>query len=117
MQLPSYKKKERKKLKICLECGKEFWGHPIAKYCEFHRDIKNRKRRKKVYEAVDIRNQVFQHDFHEPKDIEFNCQLPGCIDKFMVKVFPKQYVYPKFCDKHRSQFKREEFERKSKSNA
>ena len=44
MQLPKYKKKKRIKLKICQGpgCGREFWGHPIAKYCELHRDIKQR---------------------------------------------------------------------------
>ena len=44
MQLPKYKKKKRIKLKVCQEpgCGREFWGHPIAKYCELHRDIKQR---------------------------------------------------------------------------
>ena len=44
MQLPKYKKKKRIKLKICQEpgCAREFWGHPIAKYCELHRDIKQR---------------------------------------------------------------------------
>ena len=33
MQLPKYKKKKRIKLKVCQEpgCGREFWGHPIAK--------------------------------------------------------------------------------------
>ena len=49
MQLPKYKKKKRIKLKICQEpgCGREFWGHPIAKYCELHRDIKQRQKQKK----------------------------------------------------------------------
>ena len=46
MQLPKYKKKKRIKLKVCQEpgCGREFWGHPIAKYCELHRDIKEEGR-------------------------------------------------------------------------
>ena len=49
MQLPKYKKKKRIKLKVCQEpgCGGEFWGHPIAKYCDDHRDIKQRQKQKK----------------------------------------------------------------------
>ena len=45
MQLPKYKKKKRIKLKVCQEpgCGREFWGHPIAKYC---RNNKNKQHMK-----------------------------------------------------------------------
>ncbi len=116
MQLPKYKKKKREKLKICQEpgCGKEFWGHPIAKYCELHRDIRFRTRRRRVYENVDVKNQVFTHKFHEVTDIEFTCQLPGCGRRYKISVFPKQYVYPKFCEEHRNEFKRESFERATK---
>lgn len=111
MQLPKYKKKRREKLKICQEpgCGKEFWGHPIAKYCELHRDIRFRQRRKRVYESVDVRNQVFNHKFHEVTDVEFACQVPGCNRRYIIHVFPKQYVYPKYCEEHRNEFKRESF--------
>ena len=54
MQLPRYKRKKRIKLKICQEpgCGKQFWGHPIAKYCPEHRDIKNRQKPKKDYDSI-----------------------------------------------------------------
>ena len=77
MQLPKYKKKKRIKLKVCQEpgCGREFWGHPIAKYCELHRDIKK-------------------------------CCLEGCNELFTIRVFPKQYIYPRFCEEHRNDFKR-----------
>ena len=76
MQLPVYKKKLKEKLKICQEpgCGKEFWGHPIAKYCEFHRDITHRKRKRKpnVFKAsVGEDNLVFDHSFSLPTDVEF----------------------------------------------
>lgn len=109
MQLPKYKKKNRRKLKICQEpgCGREFWGHPIAKYCELHRDLKTRKRARRVYENVDVKNQIFKHNFSESSDIEFTCQLEGCSNKFFLKVFPKQFVYPKYCPEHRNEYKRE----------
>ncbi len=113
MQLPKYKKKKRIKLKVCQEpgCGREFWGHPIAKYCELHRDIKNRQKKKKVAEAVDVKNMIFKHNYSEVLDLEFTCMLPGCNKKYTVRVFPKQYIYPKFCFEHRNAYKREAFER------
>ena len=109
MQLPRYKKKKRVKLKICQEpgCGKEFLGHPIAKYCELHRNIANRTRKIKEYEAVDLKNFVFKHNFTEVTDVELTCHLDGCDSKYTVKIFPKQYVYPKFCETHRNDYKRE----------
>ncbi len=119
MQLPKYKKKKRVKLKVCQEpgCGKEFWGHPISKYCELHRDIKHRQKRKKFFEAVDVKNMIFKHNYTEVMDVEFNCQLPGCTTKYFVKVFPKQYIYPKYCLEHRNEFRRREFERLVKATS
>lgn len=111
MQLPKYKKKKRIKLKICQECGKEFWGHPIAKYCEQHRDIKQRQKQKKNVESVEARNMVFRHNYTEVLELPFKCCLEGCNDVFWVKVFPKQFVYPRFCMAHRNDFKRANFER------
>ena len=61
MQLPKYKKKKRIKLKVCQEpgCGKEFWGHPIAKYCDDHRDIKQRQKQKKDIENIESKNIMY----------------------------------------------------------
>ncbi len=111
MQLPKYKKKKREKLKICQEpgCGLEFIGHPIAKYCEKHRDISNRARKVKICEAVDVKNFVFEHSFTDVTKIERLCSLPGCLRRYALKIYPKQKVYPKFCEIHRNDFKRENF--------
>ena len=99
MQLPKYKKKKRIKLKICQEpgCGREFWGHPIAKYCELHRDIKVRQKQKKNVESI------------ESMDLMFKCCLEGCNELFSIKIYPKQTVYPRFCKEHTNDFKRENF--------
>lgn len=106
MQLPKYKKKKRIKLKICQYCGKEFWGHPIAKYCELHRDVKQREKTKKPTEPLDANNRIFEHEYLEVVEQEFMCELDGCGKTFMVKVFPKQFVYPRYCEEHRNEFKR-----------
>ena len=49
--------KKRIKLKVCQEpgCGKEFWGHPIAKYCDDHRDIKQRQKQKKISKILSLK--------------------------------------------------------------
>lgn len=117
MQLPKYKKKKRIKLKVCQfpGCGKEFWGHPIAKYCELHRDIKNRaKFQKKPTESVDVKNMVIRHNYTEVLEVDFKCTLEGCDAQFPIKLFPKQFVYPRFCEAHRNDFKRKHFLMKQK---
>ena len=119
MQLPKYKKKKRIKLKRCQYpgCGKEFWGHPIAKYCELHRDIKNRKVQKKEFDNLEVRNMIFRHNYTEVVEARFLCCLEGCDDHFSIKIFPKQFVYPRFCIGHRNDFKRANFIRVQKKLA
>ena len=111
MQLPKYKKKKRIKLKICQYCGKEFWGHPIAKYCELHRDVKQREKTKKSPEPGDSNNKTYSHDLIEVVEESWICELDGCGKTYVVKVFPKQYVYPRFCEEHRNEFRRRNYTR------
>lgn len=112
MQLPKYKKKKRIKLKVCQypDCKKDFWGHPIAKYCELHRDIKQRQIKKKDQEPLEARNMVFRHNYIDVCELPFLCCLPGCTEEFTLKIFPKQYVYPRFCMQHRNDYKRKHFQ-------
>jgi hypothetical protein len=109
VQLPKYKKKKRIKLKICQYCGKEFWGHPIAKYCELHRDVKQREKTKKSPEPGDSNNKTYSHDLVEVVEESWICELDGCGKSYVVKVFPKQYVYPRFCEEHRNEFRRRNY--------
>jgi len=111
MQLPKYKKKKRIKLKVCQEpgCGREFWGHPIAKYCELHRDIKQRQKQKKDIDSIESKNMIFRHNYAEVIEVNFKCCLDGCDAMFPIKIFPKQFVYPRFCMEHRNDFKRNNF--------
>lgn len=106
MQLPKYKKKKRIKLKICQYCGKEFWGHPIAKYCELHRDVKQREKTKKSPEPGDSNNRTYNHEHIEVVEETWTCELDGCGKTYIVKIFPKQFVYPRFCEEHRNEFRR-----------
>jgi hypothetical protein len=111
VQLPKYKKKKRIKLKICQYCGKEFWGHPIAKYCELHRDVKQREKTKKSPEPGDSNNKTHQHEYIEVVEENWICELEGCGKEYVVKIFPKQYVYPRFCEEHRNEFRRRNWAR------
>jgi len=35
-----------------------------------------------------------------------NCALEGCIHQFEVKIYPRQYIYPKYCPEHRNEYRR-----------
>jgi len=111
MQLPQYQKKNRSVLKICREpgCGKQYVGHPISKYCEYHRVLGNRTRKVQVYEKVNVKNFVFDHNFTEVANIQRVCDVPGCGKEYAIKVLPKQHVYPRYCEEHRNDFKRQRF--------
>ena len=109
MQLPKYKKdKGKQKQKICKEpgCGKEYYGHAISKYCGVHSDARNRVRKKRTFIDPSVDNLIFNHHFHEVTNVEFRCPVSGCGNEYMVRVFPKQFIYPKYCEKHRSSYKR-----------
>jgi len=118
MKLPKYKKKKRIKLKICHEpgCAKEFWGHPISKYCELHKNIKDRVKPIKKIELVTTKNLIMRHMYASPTDVKLMCCLEGCKSKYTIKLFPKQEVYPKFCPEHRNDFRRDNFIRFMKIN-
>ncbi len=115
MQLPQYdaNKKRKRVKKICKHpgCMKEFIGHPIAKYCEEHRDAKIRLKyknemNKNKEKLVDENNLTFSHSFREVVVVEFACSYKGCNKKYRVKIFPQQFKYPKYCEEHRNEYKR-----------
>ena len=35
-----------------------------------------------------------------------NCVLEACDHQFEVKIYPRQYVYPKYCPEHRNEYRR-----------
>jgi len=112
MEIPKYSKIKNyvKKLKFCKypDCEKEFFAKsPIQKYCSFHQEIKNRKRKRKY--SLDRTNKHFYHDFHYATEIEFTCELPGCGNTFKTLILPKQYIVPRFCEYHRNEEKRKRF--------
>ncbi|HEX2959168.1 MAG TPA: hypothetical protein VHO70_20205 [Chitinispirillaceae bacterium] len=111
MQIPKIPKKQSLVKKVCLYqgCGTVFEGCHTAKYCEFHRVQQNRVKKKKGQELVTVKNQILEHDYKTVKTIIQKCALEGCGQEFEVKIFPKQFVYPKYCSDHRNEQKRKSF--------
>lgn len=113
MQLPKYSENNKYKLKlrICKEpgCGIEFLGNPIAKYCETHRDIKARHRRKRKHYDDGSNVPVEMQKVAESVEIMYPCALEGCDNSFRFTILPKMKFRPKFCEEHRNTFKRDNF--------
>jgi len=105
--VPKYDKNRAKRVVLnCREpgCGKEFWGRPIAKYCD-HRDIRFRKRRKRVYDTE--LNNRYKHRYGTTVRVIFNCRACGA--DYPLTIYPKQQVYPAYCP-HVNPFRRKRFE-------
>lgn len=98
-------------------CGMIFYGIGPSKYCEEHRKLKYRKfinRQiavdKKASEPVtEDGNQIIKHKYHMATINRYKCALEGCTEEFDVLVYPRTYVYPKFCHAHRNAHKRQIF--------
>lgn len=104
--------KNREVEKCCKECGKKYTGHSITKYCEYHRNPKNRK--KNIIPKKDVKddNQIINHKFKESVQTEFTCKFEGCEEKIQIKLIPKIFIYPKYCEKHRTPYKRELYKKR-----
>ncbi|NLD99978.1 MAG: hypothetical protein GX640_08895 [Fibrobacter sp.] len=109
MQLPKTRRKPKIREKKCANpgCENTFYGIHAAKYCEEHRDPKTRVKEKPPVEDVSEKNHVFQHKFNAVQTMVLKCALEGCNEQFEIKVYPKQFVYPKYCPEHRNEHKRQ----------
>ena len=54
-------------------------------------------------------NQIIKHNFKKELIRKECCHLEGCEENFVFVLIPHQIIYPKFCDKHRSEYQRELF--------
>jgi hypothetical protein len=108
MQIPKKARPQQMIEKKCSidGCGVLFKGGPSSKYCIVHRDPKTRVKEKIAPELVTLKNQVVQHEYTNVETVIQTCALEGCKEKFEVKIFPKQYIYPKYCPEHRNEHKR-----------
>jgi len=101
-------------------CGATFFGIGPSKYCEEHQKLQYRKFINRRLAAVKFAvkpptenaNQIIKHSYHEATVRRCTCALEGCNEQFDVMIYPRTYVYPKFCPKHRCEHKRKLFREK-----
>ncbi len=108
MQLPKTRRRQKLREKRCQypDCGKIFFGIHISKYCHEHRKDRYRIRKRATPEDINLKNQTIKHSYTEVVTMEMGCDLEGCEHKFEVKIFPRQFVYPKYCAEHRNEYRR-----------
>jgi hypothetical protein len=100
---------EKIKVKPCCfpNCEEYFCGTGFSKYCPEHRKREYRKIIDKLNKKVIITenpNQFYKHDLVNPGIVKFECLL--CKFPFEVMVYPNIYIYPKYCESHRNEYKR-----------
>ncbi len=108
MQLPKSRRRQKLREKKCQYpgCGKIFFGIHISKYCPEHRQDRYRIRKRTKPEDVNIKNQTYKHNYTEVVTLVLNCALEVCDNQFEVKIYPRQFIYPKYCPEHRNEYKR-----------
>lgn len=62
-----------------------------------------------LIERVTRNNQIILHNFRTSLEKTCDCQLLGCRQEFAITLIPNQVLYPKYCNDHRSEFRRENF--------
>jgi len=84
-----------------------------GRYCQIHRQRKYRKiidadkiAAKEAEEEARNPNQTIKHSYTSPVCIMMKCKLDGCQNEFEVKILPSIYIYPRYCQDHRNDFKR-----------
>ncbi len=68
-----------------------------------------RKPQSNLIDRVTTHNQIILHNFQKSVERSAACQLLGCGQKFALTIIPNQVLYPKFCEEHRSEFRRQNF--------
>ena len=121
MQEQIVKKRSKKLLeKKCQYpgCDIVFSGIHIAKFCAEHRKNSYRVRKHIEYESIYDKNQLLEHENKTTiTEAEMICALEDCNNKFLIRLYPTQTVYPKYCSVHRSEYKRSlYFREKNKTN-
>jgi len=56
-------------------------------------------------------NQLIKHNYRQPFAQTCICALKGCDAEFSVTIQPNQIIYPKFCEDHRTEYRREQFQK------
>ena len=59
-----------------------------------------------LVKRVASNNQIIKHNFRREVKRETICAHRNCQISFDFTLFPNQVIYPKYCEKHRSEFQR-----------
>ena len=97
--------------KVCEypTCSTIFFGTSCSKYCEEHRKRKYKFKLHKEKQQYNI-NEANIKIKHTNKEIITEVrQCDACGDDYTITIFPKVYVYSRFCDPHRNLHKRQLF--------
>jgi hypothetical protein len=62
-----------------------------------------------LIERVTRNNQIILHNYRKSSARDCGCQLLGCGQTFALTLIPNQVLYPKYCEDHRSEFRRAHF--------
>lgn len=62
-----------------------------------------------LIDRVTRHNQILLHNFRQAVSRSCECQLLGCRQTFDITLIPNQALYPKYCEAHRSEFRRQNF--------
>lgn len=71
-----------------------------------------RKPQSNLIDRVTQHNQIILHNYSQGVERQVDCQLIGCRHSFALSLIPNQVLYPKYCEEHRSEFRRQNFLRK-----
>ncbi|MDB5049879.1 MAG: hypothetical protein JWO30_2950 [Fibrobacteres bacterium] len=62
-----------------------------------------------LIDRVTRHNQILPHNYKKAVERSCECQLMGCAHTFSITLVPNQVLYPKYCEAHRSEYRRENF--------
>ena len=108
MRIPKSRRRQKLREKQCSYpgCDAIFFGFPNAKYCPEHRKAAYRIRKTVKPENMNIKNQTFRHGYTKAVTMVVTCALQGCGRPFEIIIYPRQYIYPKYCPLHRNEYRR-----------
>lgn len=116
MLIPTKGRRSSLKRRVCAfeGCNRTFLSSgPMAKYCSEHinNDFIVKRYQRKTKEKHDIEfnknNKRINHNyFYATKEIH-KCECCGI--EYEILVLPRQFNYPKHCEEHRNEYKRNRY--------
>lgn len=110
---PKYKKKKARVMQCTYPgCSNTFKAFPHARFCEYHKDPDTRE--KPVARVEENTMFTFKNDIKEKMSIERACDC--CGKPYRVDIYPGRTEYPRFCEDHRSEYRRKFWRETHKDN-